>query len=150
MKGIVMMNDEDFNEDGTFSVNLDNIIASKDMMAITKMTAMEAKYEGYITVGSYLQRLSDFDLHELMSVAESCKNEDDDRVGELLLISEILAAAEGLDPAQIDEITQRMNSFIMLMTVESLHRKGLVRAIHCNMSLGEDAGDKVIVEKIAK
>lgn len=145
-----MMNEEDFNEDGTFSVNLDNIIASNDMMAITKMTAMEAKYEGYITVGSYLQRLSDFDLHELMNICELVKEGEDDRVGELLLISEILAAAEGLDPAQVDEITQRMNSFVMLLTVESLHRKGLVRAIHSNMSLGEDAGDKVIVEKISR
>ena len=114
------------------------------------MTAMEAKYEGYITVGSYLQRLSDFDLHELMNICELVKDGEDDRVGELLLISEILAAAEGLDPAQVDEITQRMNSFIMLLTVESLHRKGLVQAIHSNMSLGEDAGDKVIVEKIER
>lgn len=143
-----MTNDNDFNEDGTFTFDLDNIIASKDVLAITKMTAMEAKYEGYITVGSYLQRLSDFDLHELLDICESAKDELNDRVGELLLITGILSAAEGLDPGEIDVITQRMNSFIMLLTIESLHRKGLVRAIHSNMSLGEDAGDKIVVEKI--
>lgn len=143
-----MANDNEFNDDDTFTFDLDNIIASKDVLAITKMTAMEAKYEGYITVGSYLQRLSDFDLHELLDICESAKDELNDRVGELLLITGILAAAEGLDPGEVDVITQRMNSFIMLLTIESLHRKGMVRAIHSNMSLGEDAGDRVVVEKI--
>ena len=143
-----MTNDNEFNEDGTFTFDLDNIIASKDVLAITKLTAMEAKYEGYITVGSYLQRLSDFDLHELLDICESAKDELNDRVGELLLITGILAAAEGLDPGEVDVITQRMNSFIMLLTIESLHRKGMVRAIHSNMSLGEDAGDRAVVEKI--
>jgi hypothetical protein len=143
-----MMNEDDFDENGTFTFDLDNIIASKDVLAVTKMTAMEAKYEGYITVGSFLQRLSDFDLHELMEICESAKDELNDRVGELLLITGILSAAEGLDSGDLTMITQRMNSFIMLLTIESLHRKGLVRAIHSNMSLGEDAGDRVVVEKI--
>jgi len=142
------MNDEEFNENGTFSVNLDRIIASKDMLAVTKLVAMEAKNEGYVTVGRFLQQLSDHDLTELLGIAESCKDETNDRVGELLLIAEILAAGEGLEPAEIDEITKRINVFIVLLNVESLHRKGLVKAIHNNMSLGEDAGNKVIVEKI--
>ena len=142
------MNNDDFNEDGTFSVNLDNIIASKDMLAVTKLAAMEAKAEGYLTVGRFLQQLSDHDLNELMDIAESCKDETNDRVGEILLITEILAAGEGLEPATIEEITVRMNSFIVLLTVESLNRKGLVRVFHNNMSLGDDAGDKIIVERI--
>ena len=142
------MNDEEFNENGTFSVNLDKILASKDMLAITKLVAMEAKNEGYVTVGRFLQQLSDHDLTELLGIAESCKDETNDRVGELLLIAEILAAGEGLAPAEIDEITKRINTFIVLLNIESLHRKGLIKAIHNNMSLGEDAGNKIIVEKI--
>lgn len=145
-----MMDENDFNEDGTFSVNIDNIIGSKDMLAVTKLVAMEAKNEGYVTVGRFLQQLSDHDLQELMSVAESAKDEENDRVGELILIAEILAAGEGLDPGQLDDITKRMNVFIVLLTIESLHRKGMVRAFHDNMSLGEDAGNKMIVERIKK
>lgn len=143
-----MMDDDDFNEGGTFSVDLENIISSKDMLAVTKLVAMEAKNEGYVTVGRFLQQLSDFDLHELMSVAESAKDEENDRVGELIIIAEILAAGEGLDPGEISDITKRMNAFIVLLTIESLHRKGMVRAFHDNMSLGEDAGNKMIVERI--
>ena len=144
------MNEDEFNEDGTFSVNLDNIINSRDTLAITKLTAMEAKHEGYLTVGNYLQKLSDIDLHELLDIAESAKDENDDRVGELLLIAEILAAGEGLEPAELIEITDRMNAFIMLLNIESLHRKKLIKAIHQNMSLGADAGDRIIAEKIPK
>jgi hypothetical protein len=142
------MNDDDIDWDGTFSINLDKIIESKDMMGVTKLTAMEAKHEGYLTVGGFLQRLSDFDLHELMSVCEKANSEDNDDIGNVLVITEILAAAEGLPSATPSEITKRMNAFIMLLTIEALYRKGLVKAYHSNMSLGEDAGDKIIVEGI--
>lgn len=142
------MNDEEFNEDGTFSVCLDNIIAGKEVLAITKFVAMEAKHEGYITVGRFLQQLSDHDLQELMGIAESAKDELNDQVGDLLLIAEILAKGEGLEPGTLEDVTKRMNVLIILLTIESLHRKGMVRAFHDNMSLGEDSGDKMIVERV--
>jgi hypothetical protein len=140
--------DDNFDENGSFIVNLEQIIASKDILAVTKMTALEIKADGYLTVGRYLQRLSDFDLHDLMSICENVKDEQNDQIGDVLLIAEMLATAEGLEPGTPAGIAQRMNAFIMLLTIESLHRKGLVKAHHNNMSLGEDAGNKVIVEKI--
>jgi hypothetical protein len=36
----------------------------------------------------------------------------------------------------------------MFISVESLRRKGLVRVYHENMSFGEDAEKRVVVEKI--
>lgn len=143
-----MMNEDDFDIDGSFNVNLDKILASKDMLAITKLTALEAKTSGYLTVGYFLQRLSDDDLNELLAICEDSKNETNERLGEILLITEILAVSEGIEPGNLSEITKRMNTFIVLMTIESLNRKGLVKVYHNNMSLGDDAGSKIIVEKI--
>jgi hypothetical protein len=36
----------------------------------------------------------------------------------------------------------------MFVAMESLYRKGMVKVYHKNMSLGEDASDKIVVEKI--
>lgn len=142
------MNEDEFDEDGTFTVNLDRIIASKEMLAVTKLTAAKAKMEGYITVGAFLQQLSDPDLNELMFICEAGMDDTNERLGEVLLIAEILAVGEGIEPGTLSQVTQRMNTFIVMLTIESLYRKGLVKVYHNNMSLGEDAGDKIIVEKI--
>ena len=142
------MSEDDFDEDGTFTVNLDKILASKEMLAVTKLTAAKAKIEGYITVGVFLQQLSDPDLNELMFICEAAMDDTNERLGEVLLIAEILAVGEGMEPGTLSQVTKRMNAFIVMLTIESLHRKGLVKVYHNNMSLGEDAGDKIIVEKL--
>jgi hypothetical protein len=68
---------------------------------------------------------------------------------DLILMSEMLAEGEGCEPAQDDDVfITRMEQFVMLLTIESLHRKGLVKAFSENYSFHEDMMDKVIVEKL--
>jgi len=144
------MDNDNFDENGHFAVNLEEIASGKHLLAITRLTAMEIKTDGYLTVGRFLQQLSDHDLQEIMNICEKADDESNDKIGDILLIAEMLASAEGLEPGDVTSITRRMNAFIMLLTIESLHRRGLVKAYHNNMSLGDDAGDKIIVERIDK
>jgi hypothetical protein len=60
----------------------------------------------------------------------------------------MLAAGEGLALEGVDTTTARVNQFCMLIVIESLARKGLVKVFHENMSFGDEMGDKTIVEKL--
>jgi hypothetical protein len=66
----------------------------------------------------------------------------------MILISEMLSAAEGTNMGGTPEVHQRLNMFITWLIFESLKRKGLVKIYYENISFGEDMGDKIVVEKI--
>ena len=46
------------------------------------------------------------------------------------------------------EITKHTNAMVMFIAMEGLYRKGLVKLYHEHMSFGDDAGDKIVVERI--
>ena len=79
---------------------------------------------------------------------EISADEDHPNFEEMILISEMLAAAEGTNMGGTPEVHQRLNLFITWLVFESLKRKGLVKIYYENISFGEDMGDKIIVEKI--
>jgi hypothetical protein len=71
------------------------------------------------------------------------------RLDDILIISEMLATAEGLDgAADLDVFIDRSNQLTGFIIIESLKRKGLVKVYYENMSFGEELGDKVVVERI--
>lgn len=138
----------EFTDDGkeTFSIVYNNVIKSKDLMPITRTLAMDLVNSGYMRVGDFLKGLSDNDLQNLMEISD---NDESEQFCELLLIAEMLATGEGLNSSEDEqEFANRMNHFCMLLAIESLYRKGLVKLYRENMSFGEDMGDKIVVEKI--
>jgi len=145
---------EDYEDDGPIEINYDNVVSCKDCLSVTRILAVDLKENPYLTVGFFLKNITDVDLKILSDIVD--KNfdiEDDDEVkdpglADVVLIAEMLARAEGIISESDDELMQKVNQFMMFISVESLRRKGLVKVYHENMSFGEDAGERVVVEKI--
>jgi hypothetical protein len=128
---------------GGYSLNFHEITINKDLMAVTRLLAADMMKNPYVNVGEYIGELSDSDLKALLEA------EDKNRYEDLILLSEMLATAEGGDQAPTDEVFKdRTNHLITLLVIESLGRKGLVRVYRENMSFHDDMKDKIVVEKI--
>jgi len=132
-------------KDTTFHVNYDRVINEKDLLAVTRLLAVDLKNNPYKSVGDFMQELSDTDLDIL---GDLCDDTECAKFSEIVLISEMLARAEGLDPADANESYSRTSAMVGFITCESLFRKGLVKLYRENMSFGEDQKDKVLVERL--
>lgn len=131
-----------------YTLNYEAIAKSKDMMAVTRLLATDLIRDGYIIVGDFIKNLSDNDLYALVQKIEANDNGEHD-YQDLILVSEMLAEGEGCEPAQSDDMfIDRMEQFVMLLTIESLARKGLVKVYRENYSFHADMKDKVVVERI--
>jgi hypothetical protein len=142
--------DMDINFDASgYSLNLDLIAKSKDMLAVTRLLAADLMDHGYVNVGDFVKELTDRDL---LSLTEQIETDDDGEMPncqDMILVAEMLATGEGCDAAKdADVITARLNQLAVFLTCESLARKGFVRVFHENLSFHEDMKDKMVVEKI--
>jgi hypothetical protein len=138
-----IMSEEKFDDfDKEWNIELDKIIQSRELSSIVKQLAHELKGNPYKTVGSFFDNLSNVDLDVLMEKL------DNDDLEEILLITELLARAEGAGASDLEEITRNVNVMSIMIAGEALSRKGIVEAYHHNMSFGEDFNDKPIFKKI--
>lgn len=143
-----MNDDKDFE---SFELNYDKIIESKDFLAVTRLLATQLKSNPYQKVGEFFKQLSDSDLETLSGIVEEYhdnKDENAEHFEEVLLIAEMLAAAEGVNDRTLDDVMGRTTQMMVFITLEQLYRKNLIKLHHDNMSFGEDASDKVVAEKI--
>lgn len=137
---------EDNEFEGPFRIVYDKVMKEKDFLPLTRTLAMDLSEAGYMRPGDFLKALSDGDIDALLKIAD---NDENPRLEEILLISEMLATGEGLEQSQdADEVTNRMNAFCGFLAIEGLRRKGLVKVYHENISFGEDFGNKIVVEKL--
>jgi hypothetical protein len=133
-------------EEGPFNIRYDNVMKQKDFLPITRTLAIDLSESGYIRPGDFLKALTDSDVNALLQIAE---DEENPRLEEILLISEMLATGEGLEQSKnADGVRHRMNAFCAFLAIEGLSRKGLVKVYHENISFGEDFGNKLIVEML--
>jgi hypothetical protein len=147
-------------EDGSgFSVNYENLINSKEYLAVTRKLAIDLMAKPYMTVEQFINNLSDGDISQLLEMSVDDDDEDADpldsiaetekNLGDLVLIAEMLAVAEGLESSDgYDMVQNRVSQLIAFLAVESLARKGLVKSHPHNMSFGEDMAKKIIAERI--
>lgn len=139
------MDDFDFDE-GPIAISYDKVIKCKDFLPLTRTLAMDLSDSGYMRPGDFLKALSDSDVDTLLEIAD---NEENPRLEEILLISEMLATGEGLEQSKDSEqVSDRMNALCGFLAIEGLRRKGFVKVYHENISFGEDFGNKIIVEKL--
>lgn len=138
------MENEEFDEDGTFTVNIHRVAQDKEVLTLVRLLATQLIATPYLKVGDFFKNLSNDDLEILNEISD----ENHEQFDNLLLIAEMLATGEGLDHGTMDVIHGRMNQLLMFIAMEGLHRKQLVRVYHENMSFGDDVGDKIVVEKI--
>jgi hypothetical protein len=137
----------DMNLDGEFvggySVNLTEVVKNKDVMAVTKLLAHRIMENPYLSVGEFMEELSDLDLDALQDAVEK------EEYSDVILIGEMLATAEGCDQAKdFDEMMERSKSMAMFLTITSLGRKGLVKVHYDKLSFHPDSGKNIVVERI--
>jgi len=136
----------DENELNGYTINYDMVIQSKEHLAVTRLLAADLMNNPYMTVGDFMRELTNEDLNTLIGVAD---DEDSPRYEDLVLISQMLCSAEGLENTfDIEEVQNRIAQLILLLTCEQLARKGMVKIYRENMSFGPDMHDKVVVEKL--
>ena len=129
----------DFDEDGEFNINYEKVLYEERFLPVTRLLAAN------LMKTQYIKSLKNDTLEELNVISE---DEDHPNFEEIVLLSEMLAAAEGTNIGGLSEVHQRVNMFTTWLVFESLKRKGLVRIFYENISFGEDMGEKVVVEKI--
>ncbi len=140
------MDDFDAFEDGPIAISYDKVIKCKDFLPLTRTLAMDLSDSGYMRPGDFLKALSDSDVDILLKITE---DEENTRLDEVLLISEMLATGEGLEQSKdAEQVSERMNALCAFLAIEGLSRKGLVKVYHENISFGEDFGNKIVVEKL--
>jgi predicted house-cleaning noncanonical NTP pyrophosphatase (MazG superfamily) len=125
-------------------LNYDKIVKHKQFLSVTRMLAVDIMKNPYMTPADFLKALSNEELETLMEISDDDEHE---RMDEIMLISEMLATAEGLPAANLDVATERVNQFCVFLVLESLSRKELVNVKYENMSFGEDYKDAIIAEK---
>jgi hypothetical protein len=137
-----------------FDINYDNVIECKECLGVTRLLAADLKVNPYMTVGHFLKNISNADLKILNDIVENHSGiEEDDEVtdpalADLVLIAEMLGRAEDVHSETDEDLMKRVNHFMVMITCENLARKGLVKVFYENMSFGEDAGHRMVVQKI--
>jgi len=150
---------EIFDDGSGMSVNYENLINSRQYLAVTRKLASDLMKKPYMTVEQFINNLSDGDISQLLETSVDDDDEDADpfdsiaetekNLGDLVLIAEMLAVAEGLPNSDgYDMVQNRVSQLIAFLAVESLARKGMVKSYPQNMSFGEDMAKKIIAERI--
>ena len=148
------MQDDDEEQYTDFDINYDNVIASKECLSMTRILAADLKNNPYMTVGDFLRNISKSDLAILSDIVEQHMGFDeedevtDERMADFVLITEMLSRAEGLISEDDDDLTRKISQFMVMVTMESLYRKGLIKLYHENMSFGKDVEHRVVAERI--
>ena len=128
--------------------DMEKIIESDKLLPVTKSVAKMLMRNPYTSLGRFFKKLSNENLEVLMEIIDEGDSEFNERMEDIVLMTEMLSRAEGVPSQSVDEITENVNYFGACITCVSLARKGLVRVYYDNMSFGADNGDKMIVEKI--
>lgn len=134
-----------YNNDHYF-VEYSKAASDTNLLSVTRMLAKDMMNNPYITIGKFVQSLSDGDIQSLLnSIEDDYHNQYED----MIILTEMLANGEGCDESQgEEEMNDRISQMTMFLVIESLARKGMVKVYHENMSFHPDSGDKVVVERI--
>ena len=138
-------------EKESMAIRFDKVAEDKSFLPVTRLLAIDIIKNPYLVVGDFMREISDQDIDLLLDIAD---DEDNCHFEELILISEMLAAAEGIpneyanDKELIETARTRISILLTYLTMESLARKNLIILHRENMSFGDDAGDRVVAEKL--
>jgi predicted house-cleaning noncanonical NTP pyrophosphatase (MazG superfamily) len=135
---------EDIDDGFPYEINYDQIM-NVDTISATRDCARLVKSRSYITPGEYTSLLTTSQVEELVEIAN---DEEHEHFGELILISEMLSRAEGLDPSiSMDETMTRAKMMIGFIVIESLDRKKLAIAHRKNFTFDLSLAHLSIAEK---
>jgi len=130
-------------EDGDFNVNLQEVINHHRLFAVTRLLAASMMQQPYAHPGFFIRDLSQSDLQLLIDHMDPGEDEFEN----IVLIAMMLTVGEGVATTNA-QMHRSINALIVMLTSESLRRKGLVKVHHHNFSFGDDADNNLVLEKI--
>lgn len=136
--------EDDFDFDFPFEINYEKVFKTNSILPMVRLLAAELMNNPYMTIGAYLQKARDSDFQLILEASE---DEEDERLSDILLMAEMLAKAEGVETDSIEDVYKHLNSFITLVAVASLERKGLILADYDVMSFGEEFAHSTIAKR---
>jgi hypothetical protein len=128
-------------------MNLSLISQQENLTAATRLLAITLEKQPYMSIGDWFKSLSDYQFAELNNLLEEPTQEGDE---ELLLLTLMLSKAEASDVEYeaSEAMARQFDLLKVLITCVSLEKKCLVKIHYENMTLGEDMGDRIVVERI--
>ena len=133
------------------SLNYRNIAEANWILPTIRLLAIDLQKNPYVTVGDWFRGLADSSVYELQELAETCyENPDNEEsMEQMMLLAMMLASGEGTcDMNDMEKNRTQLGMLMSLITVVGLERKGFVRVFYENLTLGDDMGNAVIVEKL--
>lgn len=126
-----------------YVINHPVILADRNLPALIRQSVSDvvelsrSGAGGYATVGDWLK---DLGLSDLETFAEWIGSglADEQQQSQMLLLSMVLAEAEGLPPSPTAGYVQGL---IVLLSLEMLHRVGVVELDHSSLSMDVDQVD---------
>jgi hypothetical protein len=140
--------DFEINYDGyedEYELNYKEIAATTRLAPVVRMLAIDLQEQPYMSPGDWFQKLSDRSLKEVMDIIN---DDSEEGLSEQLLLTMMLARAEGIVTTAVEDIGHQVGVLRMLVAGVGLARKGMVKMYYENMSFGEDMQDKILMDKI--
>lgn len=132
------------------TVNYARVLSDPNISALTKMTVMTIQKQQYMTLVEFIRGLSDADLDGLCNQFDRMKG-NPMIIQEVILLAEIVASGEGDSALNIDDDKTRyenLDYFIVVVTCESLKRKGLVTMDYTHVTFDPVHRDKAFAKVV--
>lgn len=135
--------------DKEWYLNYKIISESENICPTIRLLAIDLQKTTYLSIGDWIRSLSDRSFDEINELAQT-EDEESFDMEQLLLLTLMLSHAEGtnLPNDDMEGMNRQLAILRQLIVFTSLEKKGLVRCHYNNFTLGEDLGDRTIVEKI--
>lgn len=141
---------DDFSEESNLEewvIELERVKNDRKQLTVTRLLAASLMVNPYMTIGDFFQSISDEDLQTLVEKVDEL-DFSTDKAGDVLLITMMLAQAEGSPAQNFDELHNHLTAMCVFIAGTSLVRKGLATAYYKNMSFGADMDEAVVFERI--
>ncbi len=121
----------------TMCVDLQAVIDMPNTFPLAKKLAKKLQENMYLSLADYLIGLTVDEISSLSLMVE-LSNTNTDVLQELLLIAAMLSHAEGCYELDDITLTNNIQFFCLLITCESLSRKGIAELIYKNISFDKE------------
>lgn len=131
----------------SYEVNYDRVAEDVKSHPVVRLLALNLKQNPYLTVGDWLQSLSDGSLDDMVELVNA-EDTDEAAMSDMILLSLMLTRAEQVFMKSDDDLARSVGMLRMFVCLAGLQRKGMIKAFYENMSFGEDAMHLHVAEKI--
>lgn len=135
-----------------YTIKIDEIIKNKETISCIKDLFRSLKEFGYITPKSYFESISDHDLKQLNVLVDQMSSEEVSELEQFEAQEHVMLLTIGLlvgEGTEINEstVTNGSSLTVLMITLESLARQGLVKVHRDKWCLTGEASD-VWVERM--